>query len=68
MSQGQGGVHIIESSVDQWKKKYLDSPAKSSLPREEMVSYHTAEVMRQAEGANVVRGRWVGGDACFGSI
>ncbi len=33
-----------------------------------MVSYHTAEVLWQAEGANVVRGGWVGGDAWFGSI
>ena len=33
-----------------------------------MVSYHTAEVLQQAEGANVVRGGWVGGDAWFGSI
>jgi len=32
------------------------------------VSYHTAEVLRQAEGANVLRGGWVGGDAWFGSI
>lgn len=32
------------------------------------VIYHTAEVLRQAEGANVFRGRWVGGNAWFGSI
>ena len=30
--------------------------------------YHTAEVLWQAESANVVRGGWVGGDAWFGSI
>lgn len=59
---------IVESSTDQWKKKYSDPPTKSSLPRGEMVSYHTAEVLRQAEGANVLRGGWVGGDAWFGSI
>ena len=33
-----------------------------------MVSYHTAEVLWQAEGANVDRGEWVGSDAWFGSI
>ena len=37
------------------------------VPRED-ISYHTAEVLRQAENANVVEGRWVGGDAWFGSI
>jgi len=32
------------------------------------ISYHTVEVLRQAEGANVVRPGWVGGDTWFGSI
>ena len=59
---------IVESSTDQWKIKHSDPPAKSSLPRGEMVSYHTAEVLWQAEGANFVRGGWVGGNAWFGSI
>mgnify|MGYP006203513335 FL=1 len=59
---------IVESSTDQWKKNYSDPLTRSSLPRGEMVSYHTAEVLRQAEGANVLRGGWVGGDAWFGSI
>ena len=29
------------------------------VPRED-ISYHTAEVLRQAENANVVEGGWVG--------
>ena len=40
----------------------------SHLPLGEVISYHTAEVLRQAEGSRVVRNGWVGGDAWFGSI
>jgi hypothetical protein len=29
---------------------------------------HTAEVLRQVEGAGVIEGGWVGGDAWFGSV
>ena len=50
------------------EEEVLRSSYQVQLTRGEMVSYHTAEVLRQAEGANVVRGGWVGGDAWFGSI
>jgi hypothetical protein len=59
---------IADSSTMQWKKKYSDPPTKSHLPKEEMVSYHTAEVLRQAENSTLVKGSWVGGDAWFGSV
>jgi hypothetical protein len=59
---------IVASPNKQWLKKYLDPPIKSHLPKGEEVSYHTAEVLRQAEDSNLVEGGWVGGDAYFGSI
>jgi hypothetical protein len=59
---------IVASPNKQWLKKYLDPPVKSHLPKGEEVSYHTAEVFRQAEDSNLVEGGWVGGDAYFGSI
>ena len=40
----------------------------SHLPRGELIQKHVAEVLRQAEGANVKKGGWIGGDAWFGSI
>ena len=40
----------------------------SHLPKGEEISYHTAEVLRQAENAKVHEEGWVGGDAWFGSI
>jgi hypothetical protein len=41
----------------------------SSLPNGADILAHTAEVLRQVEGAaDVVSGRWVGGDAWFGSV
>jgi hypothetical protein len=51
----------------QHRKKYhgLDS----SLPTVgTKIGTHTAEVLRQVEGAKVPRGGWVGGDAWFGSV
>lgn len=59
---------IVDTPNVQWLKKYLDPPTKSHLPRGEDVSYHTAEVLRQAEDSNLIEGGWVGGDAYFGSI
>ena len=32
------------------------------------VTTHTAEVLRQVEGADLRQGAWVGGDAWFGSV
>jgi hypothetical protein len=39
-----------------------------SLPNSPDMQAHTAEVLRQVEGASVRRGGWVGGDAWFGSV
>jgi hypothetical protein len=41
---------------------------RSSLPNEAEMLAHTAEVLRQVEGADVASGGWVGGDAWFGSV
>jgi hypothetical protein len=40
----------------------------TSLPGNIPMQAHTAEVLRQAVGAGVVPGGWVGGDAWFGSV
>lgn len=39
---------------------------KSSIPCDEMMSYHVAQILRQAENSDVVQYGWVGGDAFFG--
>jgi hypothetical protein len=59
---------IVDSSTKQWEKKYLSPPTQSHLPKGENISYHTAEVLRQAENTKVMEGGWVGGDAFFRSI
>jgi hypothetical protein len=48
--------------------KYSSPAVKSHLPKGEEISYHTAEVIHQAEYSQVVEGRWVCGDTLFGSI
>jgi hypothetical protein len=40
----------------------------TSLPGNPNKQAHSAEVLRQVEGAEVVPGGWVGGDAWFGSV
>jgi len=40
----------------------------SSLPNKSDMSAPTAEVLRQAEGAQIKEGGWCGGDAWFGSV
>ena len=40
----------------------------SHLPHGELIQKHVTEVLWQAEGANVKKGRWIGGDAWFGSV
>ena len=40
---------------------------KTSLPRNENMSAHTAEVLRQVDGAQLSVDGWCGGDAWFGS-
>jgi hypothetical protein len=50
------------------KKKYTYPSTRGHLPKGEDISYHTAEVLWQAENSVVVSGGWVGGDYWFGSI
>ena len=38
------------------------------MPDKTPIKTHAAEVLRQVEGAGVVEGGWVGGNAMFGSI
>ena len=57
---------IVESPQGQWTKEFTSPPTQSHLPKGEDISYHTAEVLRQAK--NVEKGGWVGGDAWFGSM
>ncbi len=59
---------LVDSSNEQWKKKYSLPPVTSHLPRKEEISYHCAEVLRQCEESKVIDGGWVGGDAWFGSV
>jgi hypothetical protein len=66
------GIFVHHDCVDgsdlQWQKKYLRERVKSHLPRGELVSYDTAEVLRQVENSNVMKGGWTGGDAWFGCV
>ena len=50
----------------QYTKKYQDRT--SRMPDKPPIKTHTAEVLRQVEGAGVVEGGWVGGDAWFVSV
>lgn len=59
---------IVEDLTSQRMKKYLQEDNDSLLPMSEPIKAHVAEVLRQAEGAKVEKGGWVGGDAWFGSI
>ena len=57
---------VVQPPEVQARKKYQDEP--SALPNKEKIPSHVAEVLRQAEDANVVKGGWVGGDSWFGSV
>ena len=60
---------IVQAPDVQAKKKFFDD--ETHLPggrNPTKIGAHTAEVLRQVEGANVARGGWVGGDAWFGSV
>ncbi len=46
---------IVDSSDQQWQKKYIMPAVTSHLPLGEEISYHTVEVIRQTEGSRVVR-------------
>jgi hypothetical protein len=57
---------VVQQKEVQQMKKY--NGEQSSLPLGEPILQHVGEVLRQCEGANLVPGGWVGGDAWFGSI
>ena len=48
------------------KKRFFGK--ETVLPGEPKVGAHTAEVLRQVEGAKLKPGGWAGGDAWFGSV
>jgi len=57
---------VVQNPEFQYTKKYQDAP--SSLPDSSLIKTHTSEVLQQVEGANVVKGGWVGGDTWFVSV
>ena len=57
---------VVAAAEVQRRKKFHGE--ESYLPNREPVGAHTAEVLRQVEGAGVEKGGWVGGNAWFGSI
>ena len=63
---------VVQLPEHQSAKKYhgeesvLPNPANAT--RKKTISSHTAEVLRQVEGAGLEEGAWVGGDAWFGSV
>jgi hypothetical protein len=65
---------IVQAPEIQKRKKYYYSNEDTQcvelteLPNSPMMQAHTAEVLRQVEGAGVKAGGWVGGDARFGSV
>ena len=57
---------VVPLKEQQTRKDYFDPG--SHMPDHSKIVAHTAEVLRQVEGANVVPGGWVGGDSWFGSV
>jgi hypothetical protein len=57
---------IVQPPEVQARKAYQG--VVSSLPNQPDIVAHTAEVLRQVEGAGLEEGGWVGGDAWFGSM
>jgi hypothetical protein len=64
------GILVYQSVVQHAKvmKQLEFYGEQSSLPNGADILAHTEEVLRQVEGADVVIGGWVGGDAWFGSV
>lgn len=58
---------IVAGSIQQGSKKYCDMKS-YYLPRGKPIQSHVAEILRQAEGANIQQGKWIGGNAWFGSV
>jgi Transposase IS4 len=67
---------VAQNVEEQQRKPYFfvdgDADRKeqvlSHLPVKTPMQAHSAEVLRQADGAGVIEGGWVGGDAWFGSV
>lgn len=61
---------IVQGPVQQREKKYLseETKTKTHMPNGEDMYCHIAECLRQAEGAQLREGGWMGGDAWFGSV
>ena len=57
---------VVQLPELQNRKQHHGSESKN--PRMYDIGAHTAEVLRQVEGAGLQQGAWVGGDARFGSI
>jgi hypothetical protein len=60
--------HLVDRSELQNRKKYSSDPTESALPKKELITVSTAEVLRQVEGAKVEDGGYAIGDAWFGSV
>ncbi len=57
---------VVQSPDMQAHKEFFDEP--SSMPGDAKIPAHTAETLRQVQGAGVQKGGWVGGDSWFGSV
>jgi len=57
---------IVQTQEFQSRKDYHQEP--SHMPDGLEIPTHTAEVLRQVEGAGMKGKGWVGGDAWFGSV
>ena len=57
---------IVMGAEVQQRKKYFGE--NSVVPGQQTIPSHTAEVLRQVEGAHIPPNGWVGGDAWFGSV
>ena len=49
-------------------KAHMQTDNPLHLPDNRVLSVHVAETLRQAEGGNIIKRGWIGGDAWFGSI
>jgi hypothetical protein len=57
---------VVQSPELQWDKKFSGSD--THLPSKATMTAGAAEALRQAGGAGVIKGGWLGGDAWFGSV
>jgi hypothetical protein len=57
---------IVQLKEQQVRKPFFDDD--THLPDQSKIGAHTAEVLRQIEGAHLAEGGWVAGDSWFGSV